>query len=157
MVFAEHAEEEEKCVEGGEAKEAWLGEVMRPRGGHGRRKSVRACKGKRYQEFMSTGRITTGKRGRLRMYSALDRFATPTTITPFFSYDVFFCSSGKKRRLSNSSSTSEKTDASEAPDVPPPEADDEDEPPPGARRRHFSECSDDSELEAHLRKRFRAA
>ena len=30
----------------------------------GRRKSLRACKGKRYQEFMNTGRLVTGKRNR---------------------------------------------------------------------------------------------
>ncbi|XP_071441048.1 HMG box transcription factor BBX-like isoform X2 [Hetaerina americana] len=65
--------------------------------GETRRKSLRACKGKRYQEFMNEGRIARGKRTR-RPYSASDCFEYPLPI--------------KERRDSESSSSaSEKTDS----------------------------------------------
>lgn len=42
----------------------------------GRRKSLRACKGKRYQEFMSTGRLATGKRIRSHTATSNERYAS---------------------------------------------------------------------------------
>ncbi|XP_059484149.1 uncharacterized protein LOC132201736 isoform X2 [Neocloeon triangulifer] len=133
---------------------------LKGKGSQNRRKSVRACKGKRYQEFMSSGRITTGKRGRLRMYKSLDSEG-----------------SSKVRHNSGSSTTSEKTDSayseasrgSREPNeemlfslqgkitpTPTLEMDAEYEMTP-KKHRHISECSEDSELDANLRKRFRAA
>ncbi|XP_046383053.1 HMG box transcription factor BBX isoform X2 [Ischnura elegans] len=65
--------------------------------GETRRKSLRACKGKRYQEFMNEGRIARGKRTR-RPMSGSDCFGYPMPV--------------KERRDSESSSSaSEKTDS----------------------------------------------
>ncbi|XP_023725272.1 uncharacterized protein LOC111874205 isoform X2 [Cryptotermes secundus] len=69
-----------------------------------RRKSVRTCKGQRYREFMSEGRLALGKRTRRNFVNSNEN-STDLPVTPV----------PKRERLdSESSSASEKTESSDA-------------------------------------------
>ncbi|XP_065344238.1 uncharacterized protein LOC135942176 isoform X1 [Cloeon dipterum] len=142
------------------SQDAFYEKNLKGKGSHDTRKSVRACKGKRYQEFMSSGRIATGKRGRLRMYKSFDSDGP-----------------SKVRHNSGSSSASEKTDSAyseasrgsrdpneetlyvlQGKSTPTPSMEmDMDLELSSIKRRHISECSEDSEMDANMKKRFRAA